>query len=296
MEDFGQPDEVQITSIAATSDKDNTHLPTIWSKLTTDHGPLAPLTDQDCLMVANAANQDLLGAALLRPCGGSAANLFLSLNTAPHVSATTILLGQRATQAAASRGIRLIQCVPPPGQELAKLEPAGFRQLTTMLTLVWQPVDDSDCRVTAIQLQPCLRSEQDQYATMLQETFEGACDFPELNQFQTAREVISEVPAAGCFWIRQHDAAIGTLLMRHAQSDNQLELVYVGILPKLRARGWGTSAVQAALRACYERNPAAHVVVGVDIRNEPAMRMYTCLGFVEVCARPVYGLEVPANG
>lgn len=291
MEHFGRPDAVRVSLITDALAEKRANPSTLWSTLTRDHGPL---TGDDLILIASAANQEPLGAALLRPCGGTCANLLLPNEQQPSLPVIGAL-AKRAAQVAGDQGLQLIQCVPPDLQPHTPLERAGFRKLTTMLTLVWSATDSHSCRVTAIQLERCLPDDESEFIRTLAMTFESSCDFPELNRFQTAQDVVSQLPPAGHFWIHRRGDNIGTLLLRGEPTAESLELAYIGILPERRRRGWGTCAVQETLNWARDRNPSTRIVAGVDVRNEPAIRLYTRLGFVEVSARSVYCLELSPN-
>lgn len=292
MQHFGTQATVRVTLITDALITDAlTGKHAILSTLAEEHGPLV---HNDVVLEATSTDQELLGAALLRPCGGTCANLLLP-HAKPPSPAAVRLLARGAAEAAASRGIQLVQCVSPHPHLHTPLELTGFRKLTTMLTLVQEAPDLPTCRLPAIQLQRCQATDEYEFTRRLAETFEASCDFPELSRFQTAQDVVREVPVKGRFWIYHHEQPIGTLLLRGEPTDAQLELAYLGILPALRARGWGQCAVRELLAWALQLNPNARIVAGVDARNEPAIRMYSNLGFVTVSEHPVHCFEVPSN-
>jgi len=58
-------------------------------------------------------------------------------------------------------------------------------------------------------------------------------------------------------------------------------LGHILIKPEQRGRGWGTTLVSAMLRAAFEERKALRVSLLVFPDNEPALRCYRALGFIE---------------
>lgn len=76
------------------------------------------------------------------------------------------------------------------------------------------------------------------------------------------------------------------LVSVHADARN-VELVYLGLVPEARGAGLGTALLDLSLRdAAMRRN--APVSLAVDVRNEPAARMYARAGFVPVRRREAW--------
>jgi mycothiol synthase len=58
------------------------------------------------------------------------------------------------------------------------------------------------------------------------------------------------------------------------------ELMYLGLVPEARRRGYGRALTLHALRWLREQ-PATQMTLCVDARNLPARQLYQSLGFVE---------------
>ena len=88
---------------------------------------------------------------------------------------------------------------------------------------------------------------------------------------------------------------VGCLLLADHPSQDQLELVYMGLVPSARGRGWGESSFAKLCRVA--RNCGrARVVLAVDSANWPALAMYRRAGFAEFERRTVMIFSPSAGG
>ena len=72
------------------------------------------------------------------------------------------------------------------------------------------------------------------------------------------------------------------LLADHAQR-RQVELLYLGLVPSARGRGWGRELVRTALQLAHDLR-REQVVLAVDANNDPAIATYSAESFL-VCDR-----------
>lgn len=70
----------------------------------------------------------------------------------------------------------------------------------------------------------------------------------------------------------------GCLLMTHHAAEASLEMVYLGLKPAFRGRGWGHWATSIAV-AEAKRLDCRQLTVAVDSQNAAARRLYTGWGF-----------------
>ncbi|MBC19639.1 MAG: hypothetical protein CMJ74_05170 [Planctomycetaceae bacterium] len=70
----------------------------------------------------------------------------------------------------------------------------------------------------------------------------------------------------------------GCLLLHHHPDEASLEIAYLGFKPPFRRCGWGHRAMATVL-SIAKRLDCQRVTVGVDIRNNPARRLYARWGF-----------------
>ncbi|NIP86122.1 MAG: GNAT family N-acetyltransferase, partial [Planctomycetales bacterium] len=87
--------------------------------------------------------------------------------------------------------------------------------------------------------------------------------------------------SADRWWrLLQHDGQdVGCLILADYPPADQMELVYLGILPEFRGRGFGLAATWHALGMAAEGG-RAHLTLAVDAQNGPAQALYRRAGFL----------------
>ena len=170
--------------------------------------------------------------------------------------------------------------------EAEVLECGGFKKLACLayLTLDKEFFPSSQ---PASELQFLSHASEDsaRLGKLLLSTYEGTQDCPELNGARQSEDVLAGYAAQGSFspdrwfFVRIDEQDVGTLILtEHAESENW-ELVYMGVTPAGRGRGFGWQIVQFALwqAAC---GGAQRLVLAVDEANEHALAVYRRAGFV----------------
>jgi mycothiol synthase len=120
--------------------------------------------------------------------------------------------------------------------------------------------------------------------TLVEETFEGSQDCPEVNGKRTAEEMLAGHRAQGEFdpdrWllVRQNAAWAGCVLLTGLSDVQALEITYLGVSPNFRGRGIGQQLVRKALWIAQAAGFPT-VTLAVDSRNQPALRIYKSEGF-----------------
>jgi ribosomal protein S18 acetylase RimI-like enzyme len=124
-------------------------------------------------------------------------------------------------------------------------------------------------------------------------TYEDTLDCPELNGLRTIDEILVGHQAQGIWrpetwWLVFADGVpAGILMLTELFERDGWELTYVGIAKEHRSRGLGRKLIVRALREMHERE-APRLVVAVDRRNTPALRLYEGLGFAQTGSREVF--------
>ena len=77
---------------------------------------------------------------------------------------------------------------------------------------------------------------------------------------------------------RQNGCDVGCLLVNLHGDAGNAEIVYLGVTPEARGRGYGLALTRQALWLAREAN-CERVVLAVDAANEPAIRVYERAGF-----------------
>jgi mycothiol synthase len=130
------------------------------------------------------------------------------------------------------------------------------------------------------------------FEDVLRRSYVDSQDFPEVNDRQTLEDVLrghkSEGIARGNWWLfRDAGEPIGVLMLAECDDGQGRDLVYLGVVPEARGRGWGRELIRQALVQARSAR-AGGLTVCVDARNKPARRLYDEMGFVEYDRRDVF--------
>lgn len=199
--------------------------------------------------------------------------------------------------------VQTIQCLLDPSELSweADLVRQGFRQVADLGYLMCRtrphaaaPPADGE-----LDFRP-YRADRDaeRLARIVESTYEDSRDCPRLQSKRSTTESLESYRAVGAsgdrwWWILEHRSTdVGCLLLADHPSQQQWELVYVGIAPPFRGRRWGLLATRFALQeaASHGRD---RLVLSVDLANEPACSMYARLGFEAFDLRRVLVCDCP---
>jgi ribosomal protein S18 acetylase RimI-like enzyme len=136
-------------------------------------------------------------------------------------------------------------------------------------------------------------SHQARLKQLIERSYDGTLDCAGLNGIRDIENVITGYQATGTYrpenWliVRAGETDVGVLLLADHPKAGHWELMYMGLVPDARGRGWGRQIAQHAQwlagRAGVER-----IVLAVDSVNEPALRVYRHSGFEMWDRRAVY--------
>lgn len=137
----------------------------------------------------------------------------------------------------------------------------------------------SDCRLVAY-----CPADRARLGRLIERTYEGTLDCPQLNGMREVGDILDGYQQTGEFdpsrWsFLQHEGQdVGCLLLASHPQQQQWELVYLGLIPGARGRGWGLDATRqgqwlAAQAGCRQ------MVLAVDADNRPAIAAYAAAGF-----------------
>lgn len=250
----------------------------------------------DGLLIAEAGPR-LLGAALYVTQPGGVAFVWPPgvVNDCSPTDVGVRLLDEAARRIDAA-GCRLAQCLIEPGSAAASLlERAGFPQLTQLIYLE-RPLDAplapiGDQSLTAVTYDG--ERNHERFAALLEATYAGSLDCPELNGVRTADEALAGHRGTGRFdprlWTLYHAAGqdAGLMLVVEHPALRAREIVYMGVAPEARGRGVGSAMLVDALQAARAAG-CETILLGVDVRNHVACALYERQGFVELCRRVIH--------
>ncbi len=126
----------------------------------------------------------------------------------------------------------------------------------------------------------------------LESSYTQTLDCPELAGLRTTEDIVAAHRAVGAYdadlwWlIERAGKPEGCVLLNRCADQGCVELVYIGLSPAVRGLGLGQRLMESAIgvSAALEREMRC----AVDVRNEPARRMYTRLGFREAGRRVAF--------
>lgn len=139
----------------------------------------------------------------------------------------------------------------------------------------------------------------DRFARLLERTYVGSTDCQLLDGLRTGIEALASHRLSGEFapdrWrlyrVDGHDA--GLALWNDHPDQSGVELVYFGVAPEFRGRGYGQRLLSDGLRAAQLRG-GSFVFCAVDTGNTYANRLYVEMGFSQLSRRQA--LFRPAQG
>lgn len=174
------------------------------------------------------------------------------------------------------------------------LREGGFAYLTDLLYLVSLKDDFPLVPVSSpLSFEPYNSQHRDRLTQIVDFTYQGTLDCEKLNQVRKMADILEGYRATGVFspanWliVRHDNRDIGCLLLSdHPQHDN-MELVYMGLIPAHRGRGWGMDVAHHA-QWLARQSGRSRLVLAVDALNRPALQMYASVGFKAWDRRQIY--------
>jgi ribosomal protein S18 acetylase RimI-like enzyme len=275
--------------------------------------------DLSGLWVARDRAGRIKGALLTQPLAGRASAVWApEVKSSWRRSALATALVEAALADLKARGFRLVQAVldesagPQAGRDLSR---GGMRRVTELVYLE---------RDTAIPLPPATPSTgrgapdpahrpsfdwrpfdpaiEAEFRAVLQATYVGSLDMPELEGARGLDDILDGHRAAGLFapgrWrlgrVPGEPAAAAVLLMAEVPSRDAWEVIYLGLTPTARGRGLGRAVLRHALELARDQVP--RLELAVDLRNTPAVRLYQAAGFTARDRRAVHLAILGATG
>lgn len=133
-----------------------------------------------------------------------------------------------------------------------------------------------------------------EFRAVLQETYHGSLDMPELEGIRSLDDVMASHRAAGRFdpsrWrvgaLPEEPGSAAVLLLSEVPDRPAWEVAYLGLTPPARGRGLGRAVLAYALDLARPHVP--RLELAVDDRNHPARHLYDIAGFLPFDRRIVH--------
>ena len=189
------------------------------------------------------------------------------------------------------------QCLLDPDQsdDRETMTRNGFSHLADLIFMQRTLIDPlpprSDIPFHTVTFDPA--QNRDRFAQVLERTYDGTLDCPDFNERRTGDEALDSHQLVGRFdparWklFRVDDTDIGVLLLSEHPDQNACEVVYMGVVPEARGRGYGRGMLLTALYEAREA-PSESVILAVDSQNTYARRLYEEMDFIEASVKAVH--------
>jgi len=198
-------------------------------------------------------------------------------------------------------GARIGQCIldPEARKEQERFTRNGFPHLADLVFLQRTFVAPLPARggppTTSV---PFSDQSEGDFVVVLERTYSGSLDCPGLSGRRSAKEALQGHRLAGEFspahWRlhRGEGTDVGLVLLNPHRELNCFELVYFGVVPEMRGKGYGRTLLRDALVRARDAGGAG-VFLAVDASNTYARRLYDEFGFEETGRRAVHIRWIP---
>jgi GNAT superfamily N-acetyltransferase len=231
--------------------------------------------------------EKLTGAIWMNLQAGRAAGLWPPRVVTGEPIATTKSLLAAALEWGGTQGIQLVQALLPTdaSADAELFSTAGFQHLCDLLYAVCLG-DSFPSRPPpgTLQFETWSPELEPRFADLLKQTYEQTLDCPAMNGVRSIDDVLAGYRATGVFdpahWliVRHEGQDVGCLLLTDHPSAGHWEIVYLGLCPQARGRGWGLELTRHAQWLARQAG-RSRLVLAVDAVNTPAIAMYVAAGF-----------------
>lgn len=208
---------------------------------------------------------------------------------------------QQLESRARKRKLCLLQTLIPDSTcgEVRALKLAGYKHLADLRYLASSVLQSEQNQAGAsdLTLEYYHVGNEKLFRETLAKTYIDSLDCPGLKDIRTVDDILQGHRASGIhdpqFWslARKRHQPVGVLLLTHVPLRSAMEIIYVGVVPEARGRGYGTLLVEYAL----EQTRLAgrdQLVLAVDHQNTYAMKIYKSRGFIETDRRHAWILSL----
>jgi len=251
---------------------------------------------QGCVFQGSRGGR-LVGAVLVESYPGGTAMAWPPGLVASEPLGTGVRLLEAACSWLADRRCREVHVLLPVGacnRDLVTLEQSGF---TMMTELVYMAAERSGFPRRQpegpLEFEAFRDGQYTRFARLVEATYQGTLDCPELDGLRVIDDVLAGYRAAGVFrphwWLvaRQGGRDAGCLVLADHPDQGNVELLYMGLKAGLRGQGWGQQLARHAQWLAYQAG-RERLVLAADIRNWPALGVYRRAGFLAWDRRRVF--------
>ncbi len=254
------------------------------------------LSLENCLVASDGG--EMISCCLCVDSPGHTSAVYLP-NATPEDQPTNVPLAllAEAERQARDRQTSFLQAIIPvnAAKERQVYREAGFQHLADLIYMesdVTQPLPD-DRSPPAMTLQTYSAENHQLFARMVLESYEHSLDCVGLNGVRDIEDILATHRATGVFDPATWFVALadgepaGVLLLSAIPEQSAYEVVYMGLRPSHRQKGYASALLAHAVRTARDR-AALRLTLAVDVQNSPARRLYARFGFCEVARRSAW--------
>ncbi len=263
----------------------------------------------DQLLLAARRHGQIVGIAWLQIRPGNVGVLQVHAIAENEPEQTAAALIDALVIEATAQGVHFFQAVLDAdfGPEAAAVKQSGFQYAADLLYLVSSRESfPTSPTMSDLAFDQFTESEFDfeRLKSLIKRIYRGSMDCPCVQEMRSMDDVLASYRATGKYdssnwlFVCNAESDFGCLLLavhpaaEGAASENPLsqlhwELLYMGVVPKARGRGFGIEITRHAqwMAGC---GGAERLVLAVDAANEPAIRVYSAAGFETWDRRSVF--------
>ena len=257
---------------------------------------LAAGKGNELVLLAARRGERLVGAVLSQRLPGRCAVVWPPQVVTDEPPATAVGLLDELHSRLVAGDIHLVQALleSPTVEAAQPLGQAGYFHAGDLLYMVAEaarfPAEISPLPMT---LEPWSPENDARLARVIEATYRGSLDCPLVDGLRSVEDVLAGYRAVGQFrpelWllVREGEADAGCLLLADHHAQHQWEIVYLGLIPEVRGRGWGLALTKHA-QALARQAGRDQLVLAVDAANQPAVSAYSAAGFAGWDRRSVF--------
>jgi ribosomal protein S18 acetylase RimI-like enzyme len=257
----------------------------------------------DCtsvVLLAAHRGGHLVGAAVAHVLPGRAAIVWppqvVPLGQTPLPAELPAALLRRLTENLAGGSTKIVQSLLASG-DVAAAQPfaaAGFHRMAELSYLSGEAaIFPEEPPQLPFEMRPADALGQRQLNELIDRTYIGTLDCPQIDGLRDIEDVLSGYRGVGEYrpelWqVAIHEGQpVGCLLVNVHADVRHAELVYVGLVPEVRCRGWGLLLTRQALWLA-KHAACDRLVLAVDAANAPATNVYRQAGLTQWDRREIW--------
>ncbi|MCA9004394.1 MAG: GNAT family N-acetyltransferase [Planctomycetaceae bacterium] len=165
----------------------------------------------------------------------------------------------------------------------------GFPHLTNLLFMRHPLTDVRNQGLLESEQIQCVpfdeQTNRNRFLALLDLSHQFSFDCPALNHCRTAEESLESHRSSGdsdqqhWYLFQRENNDLGVLLLSEHRSENLWEVVYMGVAPEHRGKGYGAAFIEFGLQQALAHHQSA-LMLAVDHKNSYAIKIYEKSGFI----------------